>query len=287
VCSSADLLINLGQTNPLRVWLTKVPVRALIDTDPGFTQIRILREPERRSRALQHTVFFSFAGNLGADRCTVPKDGLPWRATRQPIVLDAWPVTSGPDAGRFSTVMQWDSYTPLEYEGRRFGMKSDSFGPYIDLPDRVGPIFDLALAGRAAPRSTLHVKGWRLSDPLRETRDIGTYQQFIQRSKAEFSVAKHGYVSSWSGWFSERSAAYLASARPVVLQDTGFSDWLHAEGGIVPFNNPDEALVGIADIEGRYQFHCRAAREVAEAYFDARRVLSDLIDIAMNRSTRD
>ena len=283
VCATADVLLNLGQTNPLRPWLVDIPVRALVDTDPGFTQIRILTEPERRSRALQHTVFFSFGENIGLAGCTVPDAGLPWVATRQPVVLDAWPLTAGPTEGSFSTIMQWDSYPPREYEGQYYGMKSDSFGPYTGLPERSSAKFDIALGGNAAPRSQLRAKGWKLSDPVQHTRDLAAYQRYIQHSKGEFSVAKHGYVVSRSGWFSERSAAYLASGRPIVVQDTGFTDWLPSGAGVAAFRNPDEALAGIDAIGRQYAVHCRAAREIAEEYFDARKVLARLVEMAMNR----
>jgi len=281
ICARADLLLNLGNTNPMRPWLTEIAVRALVDTDPGFTQIRILTEPERRHRASRHTTFFSFGENLGLEQCTIPQDGFPWKPTRQPVVLDAWPVTPGPTQGKFTTVMQWDSYSPLVYDGHHYGMKSDSFGPYIDLPERAGPIFELALRGKTAPRAALRTKGWALCDPIEQTREPGIYQHYIRQSKGEFSVAKHGYVTTRSGWFSERSACYLASGRPVVMHETGYSDWLQTGLGIVPFGTPEEALAAIEEINARYQFHCRAAREIAEEYFDSDKVLSWLVEKAM------
>jgi hypothetical protein len=281
-CASADLLLNLSCANPLRPWLTEVPIRALIDTDPVFTQIRNLVDPVRRNRSLQHTAFLSFGENIGLSRAAVPTDGLPWQTTRQPIVLDAWPVVPGPARGKFTTVMQWDSYPVREHNGTSYGVKSDSFGPYIDLPEKAGPIFEVALGGRTAPRALLRSKGWVLRDPFGTTQDPWAYQRYIQQSRAEFSVAKHGYVVSRSGWFSERSAAYLASGRPVVAQDTGFSDFIDAGSGVVPFNTPEEALAGIEEVNSRYEFHCRAARAIAEEYFDAGRVLPALIERTMN-----
>ena len=282
ICASADLLLNLSCANPLRPWLMAIPVRTLIDTDPVFTQLRNLTDPARCHRASQHTTFLSFGENIGLSRAAIPADGLPWQATRQPVVLEAWPLTPGPANGRFTTVMQWDSYPTREYDGRRYGMKADAFGPYLDLPDKAGPIFELAVGGQTAPRTLLRNKGWIVRNSLEPTRDPWTYQRYIQQSKAEFSVAKQGYVISRSGWFSERSAAYLASGRPVLLQDTGFSDWLPTGAGVIPFNTPEEALAGIEEINGRYEVHCRTARAIAEAYFDARKVLSRLLLCAMN-----
>jgi hypothetical protein len=281
ICARADLLLNLGNTNSMRPWLTGIPVRALVDTDPGFTQIRILTEPERRQRASQHTTFFSFGENVGLEQCTVPQDGFPWKPTRQPVVLDAWSVTPGPAQGKFTTVMQWDSYAPRVYEGHHYGMKSDSFGPYIDLPEKAGPIFELALGGNTAPRMVLRTKGWTLCNPIEQTREPWLYQYYIRQSKGEFSVAKHGYVTTRSGWFSERSACYLASGRPVVVQETGFSDCLQTGLGIVPFRTPEEALAAIEEVNARYECHCRAAREIAAEYFGSDKVLSRLLAQAM------
>ena len=282
ICAGADLLLNLSGANPLRPWLIEIPMRVLIDTDPVFTQLRNLTDPIRRTRSSQHTTFLSFGGNIGLKRAAIPDDGLPWQPTRQPIVLNAWPVTPGPTNGRFTTVMQWDSYSAREHNGHRYGMKSDSFGPYMDLPERAGPVFELAVGSRSAPRPLLRSKGWVVRDPLEPTQDPWTYQRYIQQSKAEFSVAKHGYVISRSGWFSERSAAYLASGRPVLIQDTGFSEWLETGAGVIPFNTPEEALAGMEEINSRYEFHCRAARAIAEEYFDAHKVLPRLIESAVS-----
>lgn len=282
ICATANLLLNLGGANALRPWLMGIPARALVDEDPAFTQIENLTDSGARERAGRHTAFFTFGENVGLGSCAIPDDGLRWMATRQPVVLDAWPATPGPVRGKFTTVAQWEAYPAREYEGVRYGMKSDSFEPYMDLPARAGRVFELAVGGASAPRDRLAQAGWIVRDPARPTRDPWTYQRYIRQSKAEFSVAKHGYVVSRSGWFSERSVAYLASGRPALLQDTGFSHWLPVGTGVVAFNTPEEALAGIADINSRYELHCRAARDIAEEYFDARKVLSELIHKAMD-----
>jgi hypothetical protein len=278
VCRSTDLLLNVGGANPIRPWLTDIPARAFIDLDPVFTQVRHLTDPAARSRALQHTAFFSIGENVGLAESSIPDDGLPWQPTRQPVVLDLWPVTRGSAEASFTTIMLWDSYPSVEHAGIRYGMKSASFAPYIDLPRRVGSVFDLAVGSASVPRALLTDKGWRLRDSSIETRDLVAYRRFIQDSKAEFSVAKEGYVATRSGWFSDRSVAYLASGRPVLLQETGFSDWLETGTGVVPFVTPDEALAGIEDINRRYSVHCRTARAIADEYFDGTKVLARLVD---------
>ncbi len=286
ICDSADLVLNVSGVNPLRPWLMDVPARALIDTDPGFTQIKHLTEKPSRELAEAHNRFLSFGENIGTDGCTIPDDGFAWQPTRQPIVLDAWPWSSGPVEGEIRTLMQWDSYPRREYQGRVYGMKSDAFVPFMNLPQKVDA--QLALAATRLPdhtRNRLERENWRLYDPAGPSLDPWTYQNYIQASKAEFTVAKQGYVITSSGWFSERSACYLASGRPVVAQDTGYSRWLPCGAGIVPFATAQEAVAAIKDVEQRYKFHCHAARRIAEEYFDARSVLPSLIEHVMNPAT--
>jgi hypothetical protein len=284
LCRAADLVLNVSAVNPLRSSLMQIPVRAFVDTDPGFTQVRHLTDPPKRKLALQHTAFLTFGENIAAGRSTVPDDGLAWQPTRQPIVLDAWPVTAGPLDGRFTTVMQWDSDAPPEYyQGTRYRTKRATFMAYIDLPKRVDDIFELAverLPTELGPM--LEERGWLLRHPYEPTRTPWTYQRYIQESKAEFTPAKHGYVASRSGWFSERSAAYLASGRPVVTQETGFSEWLPTGAGVLSFSNLEEAQVAVEEVNRRYDFHCQEARRIAADYFDSDKVLPRLIECAMN-----
>jgi hypothetical protein len=281
-CADADVLLNLSGANPLRPWTAEIPVRVLIETDPVFSQIKNLTIPEKRKRAAQHNVFFTFGENFGRDGCSIPNDGFSWQPTRQPVVMPAWQVTPAPGSGKFTTIMQWDSYPAREFDGKRYGLKSDSFTPFFALPQKTGQPFELAIGSASAPRDLLRENCWSVRDPLEISKDIWDYQRYIQQSKAEFSVAKHGYVVSRSGWFSERSAAYLASGRPVLVQETGFSEWLPTGAGVLQFNGFDEAITGIEEINKRYDFHCRASREIAAEYFDSRKVLSKLIEQSMN-----
>lgn len=280
VCATADILINVSGVNPLRSWLMEIPCRVLIDTDPAFTQIRHLTNPAAHTRAAAHTAFFSFGENIESGESSIPDDGFPWKATRQPIVLDAWPVTTGPAKGRFTTVMAWESYEGLDYDGRRYGLKSDSFEGYLDVPQRATAKFELAVGAPSEAKQMLRDHGWKVCNPLILARDPWSYQAYIQRSKAEFSVAKQGYVVSRSGWFSERSAAYLASARPVVTQDTGFSRQLPTGEGLFSFATSDEAVAAVQAVSDRYELHCKAARALAEDYFDARTLLGRMIEQA-------
>jgi hypothetical protein len=279
-CRSADLVLNLSGMAPLRHWLGDVPARVFVDTDPGFTQARHIEDGDARLRAAEHTAFFTFAENVGGS-ATLPDDGLLWQPTRQPVVTDLWPDVPPPREGPVTTVMLWDSYPPIEADGMRLGLKSDSFMTYLDLPARVEPTLELAVGSPTAPRELLRERGWQVVDARRPTRSIESYQGYIQQSRAEFTVAKHGYVATRSGWFSERSANYLSTGRPVVTQETGFSSWLPSGLGVLPFSTLDEATAAIAELQGRYEEHCKAAREIADEYFDSTRVLRDLIDRAL------
>lgn len=278
VCRSADVLLNVSGLNPIRSWMEGVPARALIDTDPAFSQVKHLTDPAARARAQTHTHFFTYGGNIGRDGCTVPDDGFEWRPTRQPVVLDAWPVSPGPQRAPFTTVMQWDGDSAAYFGESVYGTRSASFDSYLDLPERSAERFELAVGSASAPRGLLTGKGWRIRDPRQPTRDPWAYQEYLRSSKGEFAVATAGYVTSRSGWFSERTCGYLASGRPAVVQDTGFSDWLPTGSGVVGFASPEEAIAGIEEVSRDYDRHCGAAREVVEVHFDARDVLTRLLD---------
>jgi hypothetical protein len=284
ICAAADLLINNSGVNPIRPWLAEVPCRVYIDTDPAFEQVRQLTDDFRRQRRAQHNAFFTLGENIPAGTAAVPDDGVPWQATRQPVVLDRWEVTPGPVGGCFTTVMLWDSYQPQAVGEFRYGMKSASFGPYLDLPSMVDARLELAIGGPDVPRQELREHGWSIRHALEPTRDAWTYQEYLRSSKAEFTVAKHGYVVSRCGWFSERSAHYLASGRPVITQDTGFGTWLPVGEGLLTFQSVAAAAAAIRAIDADYPRHCRAARSLVEEFFDANRVLRRLVDLAMRQS---
>lgn len=280
ICAAADVLLNLSAVNPLRSWFEGIPRRVFVDTDPAFTQIRHLQDSSAHALAAGHTSFFTFAENIALSDCLVPDDGFPWRPTRQPILLGAWPVTLGKLSAPWTTVMQWDSYSSLEHAGRHFGMKSESFDPYLNLPRRSGKAFRLAVGSESAPRDVLTEHGWEVNNPLEVIRNAWDYQRFIENSKGEWTVAKHGYVASRGGWFSERSAAYLASGRPVITEETGFSRWLPVGKGVFSFDSEAAALSALEAVESDYETNCRYARTIAEEYFNSDVVLSSLLDRA-------
>jgi hypothetical protein len=286
VCASADLLLNLCGVSPLRPWLEAIPRKVLIDEDPAFTQVRNLSDPGRLAYSRKHDAFFTFAGNIGTANCTVPDDGIPWIPTRQPLVLRSILPAPPQVDGRFTSVLFWQSYDAPVFEGRRYGTKAHSFEPFAPLAREADEPLEMAVGGEHVPVQELRQAGWRVLDPRQLTVSVASYLDYIRASKAEFSVAKEGYVVSRSGWFSERSVTYLATGRPVVVQDTGFTDWLPAAEGVLAFRTPEEALRALRDVSGRYEWHCKAARAIAEEFFDSRQVLAQLLDTAFSVAVR-
>jgi len=280
-CRESDLVIDMGGVNPLREWVAGVPLRPLVDLDPVFTQVRHLKNPAARERAAEHTHFFTLAENIGSPLCTVPDDGFPWKRVRQPIVLDKWDIAPPIANAPYTTVMQWTSYPDVEWNGITYGTKSKSFPEYMDVPSRTRVPLELAIGSDSAPRKQLAEAGWRVVNPLVVAETIWDYHNYIRSSRGEVTVAKHGYVTTWSGWFSERSAAYLASGRPVVTQETGFSEWIDADAGLFGFKSPDELVESLERIESDYDHHSRAARAIAEEYFEAEAVVTDFLDNVM------
>lgn len=278
-CEEADLLINLSGSNPIRPWTASIPIRIYVDTDPVFTQIHNLQKADFRERTVLHTHHFSFGENLGTEDCTVPDDGFQWRPTRQPVVPKIWPRSPIPSQGALSTVMQWDSYATLSHDGRTFGMKSASFAPYMKLPQQVDATMCLAMGSANAPLKELQTNGWQTVDAPSVTVTAGSYQDFIGKSRAEWSVAKQGYVTARSGWFSERSCAYLASGRPVIVQDTGFSKWLPTGEAVFSFQDPEESREAIDRVlKGGINLPT-ACRSLIIEHFHYKKVLESLVSL--------
>jgi hypothetical protein len=196
-------------------------------------------------------------------------------------VLDLWPEQSSTD-GRFTTVGSWrGAYGPIEWDGRTYGLRVHEFRKFVELPDLSGLPFELALdidEAETRDLDLLRTHGWELVDPGRVASDPVVYQRYVAASKAEFVVAKNLYVDTRSGWFSDRSACYLASGKPVVAQDTGLEGLYPLGEGLVTFRTVDEAAAAVHEIAGDYRRHARVARELAEAYFNSDLVLANLID---------
>jgi hypothetical protein len=288
---SADVLVNVSGTLEKPENYRRVRRLVYMDTDPVFTQINIAEgNSEIRDRVNGHDVHFTVGECLGEG---FPDTGHRWYPTKHPIVLSEW-RSSLPHRNTFTTVMNWTSYKSITYRGRKYGQKDVEFLKFMSLPQKVLPtMLEVALHKphlrwpsnndqTSTPPEALQQLGWRVVDSTEVCPTFGSYRQYIQRSKGEWSVAKNGYVDGKSGWFSGRSGCYLAAGRPVIVQDTGFSRVLPVGEGVISFNTFAEAEAGIREIEENYSRHARAARDIAEAYFDSGKVLNRLIDIAMN-----
>jgi hypothetical protein len=274
-CADADLFVNLsGGSWFWRDEYARVPRKVFIDTDPVFTQLALAKGDAwyvdffRRFDRL-----FTFGANLGTPASDVPTGDFTWHPTWQPVVTDLWQTDQAPAGDRFTTVMTWrtESFTDVD------GNKDRELAKFLDLPSRTRHRIELAING---PQDLLRAHGWSTVDAMGVSRSLWDYRAFIQGSKAEFGVAKHAYVSRRSGWFSDRTACYLAAGRPALVQDTGWSAHVPAGTGLLRFSTMEEALDGLDQIAGDYGRHAAGARAVALECFDAPRVLRPFLETA-------
>ncbi|MPZ22516.1 MAG: hypothetical protein GEU28_03025 [Dehalococcoidia bacterium] len=277
----AALLINISGHLALGWVFGRIPCKVYIDEDPGFTQFW-QASGDSGIHLVGHDFYYTVGENVGEPGCSVPTNGIPWRPIRQPVVLDEWPVAPSPRPPRFTTVASWRGpYGQVEYEGQRFGLKVHEFRKFVALPERTSFSFEIALDIHPDDHRDLALlrnHGWRVIEPGTVAGDPQGYRRYVQGSGAEFSVAQGIYVDTGSGWFSDRSARYLASGKPVLLQDTGFSRNLPTGQGLLAFCDLDDAVAGTERIASDYDQHSRAARALAEEYFDSDKVLGRLLE---------
>jgi hypothetical protein len=281
ICSSADLLMM--RAVPIWTWrkeYDKPRRRVFIDVDPGFTQILLTQGDkgwvEGVARAERR---FSIGQRIGAPDCRIPPVAGPWLKTVPPVFLPEWPMIESP-ATHFTSIMRWQGYKEVSYEGVAYGQRDKEFPRFIGLPNHTAQKFRLALMGIEPETFTRH--GWEIVPGEIISKTPESYREFIQQSRGEFTVPKHGYVAMRSGWFSDRSVCYLASGRPVVTEDTGLSDWSQVGEGLLMVHDLESAPFAIAAINSDYERHHRAARRLAEEYFATDRVLPELLKAAMN-----
>lgn len=285
IANRADVLVNISGMLTDEALLGCIPVRVYLDLDPAFNQLWQAVEGIDM-RFASHTHFVTVGLNLGQPDCNVPTCGLEWITTLQPVVLAHWPVAMHIEYDALTTVANWRGYGSIWHDGVHYGQKAHSLRPLIMLPTLTAEKFLLALAihpGEVQDLAMLNANGWCLLDPALVTQTPARYRRFIQGSKAEFGIAKSGYVAARCGWFSDRSACYLASGRPVLAQDTGFSRFLPTGSGLFAFDTQDDVSAGIDALQSDYAGHARAARSIAEAYFDSDKVLGGLLEQVMNR----
>jgi hypothetical protein len=285
VVRDADLLVNLSGLLTRPEFVEPIPVRLYVDLDPAFTQLwQGVEGIDMRFGC--HTHFATVGWWIGSPGSDLPDCGVSWIPTLQPIVLGHWPVSSfpvsgpGPDAA-WTTVAHWRGYGSVVRGETHYGQKAHSLRRFLDLPKRTDRRFRLALGihpGESGDLAALSENGWDLVDPLEVAGCPDSYREFVGTSRGEFGIAKSGYVQSRCGWFSDRSVCYLASGRPVVTQDTGLRPLIGSGHGLFFFETMDDVLGALDAVDAGYEQHARAAREVAEAYFDSNRVLPRLLD---------
>jgi len=275
---AADLLINImGYLNDPEL-LARARRRVFVDIDPGFGQMW---------RALGlcdvfqgHDVFVTVGTRVGREDCRVPTGDLSWIPTLPPVVIDRWPASRERGA-RFTSVGSWRGpWAPVEYEGERYGLRAHEFRRFAAVPRDSGLDFELALdidPEDYADASRLIDGGWRLSDPCSVSDTPEHYQRYVQSSLAEFGIAKGMYVQARTGWLSDRTACYLASGRPAIVQDTGL-DCIETGTGLLTFSTPEEARSAAHAVHADWSRHSRAARALAEEHLDSDRVLRKLVD---------
>jgi hypothetical protein len=283
IVSGADLFLNHSGQCLLREEYLACPRKVFLDTDPGWNHFVIL--PKWDATPVQdgcygfraHDYFFTYAQRIGQPDCRLPTLDIPWQPTRPAVVRDCWPLQ--PSGNKWTTVMSWANYQkPIEHDGMTYGAKEVEFARIEELPSRTTAVLELAIAGVNPPLERLRALGWSVVDGTVASETAESYRSYIQDSRGELSVAKNVYVATRSGWFSFRSCCYLASGRPVVLQDTGFSDHIPTGDGLLAFSDLDEAVRSISAVEAEYVHHQEAARELARTHFDSDSVLTEMLD---------
>jgi hypothetical protein len=277
--NQCDLLLNLSGLLTDQQFVSPIPLRVYIDLDPAFTQLWESEHGVDMGMA-GHNRFVTIGMALGQSNCNIPTLGKTWIKTLQPLMLSHWPVAQcQPNLG-LTTVANWRGYGSVDYRGVFHGQKAHSLRPFFNLPPKTGETFNLALSIHHDEKSDLEQLnrfGWNLLEPSVVADTTNAFQQFIQQSKAEFGFAKSGYVVSKCGWFSDRSICYLASGRPVIAQDTGFSQFLPTGQGLFSYETEMELLDSITQLNMDYAKHCSAARDIAEEFFDSGKVLTRLL----------
>jgi len=277
----AAALLNVTGSQELREEHLAGPRRIYVESDPVKSQIQVAEgDAEHIGWLSQHDTLFTFGENLGRPDCGVPVERFTWLPTRQPVALELWPTDAGP-GGAYTTIASWKNRNDVVYRGETFYWSKDrEFEKVLELP-RLRPVpFELATRVDAATATRLAALGWRLREAFSVSRDVTGYRAYIGGSRGEFTVAKDQYVRLRSGWFSDRTACYLAAGRPVITQDTGFGNVLPTGKGLFAFTDRDDVLAAVDAIESDYDGHRRAAREIAAEYFDAARVVGSLLERA-------
>jgi hypothetical protein len=276
----ADLLINISGHITDEAILDSVERRIYVDQDPVYTQLWAAAYGEDLNFKM-HDVFLSVGLNIGTPYTTIPDCGVKWRHTLPPVIMEFWPVCLSTSRKPFTTIASWMSgYSDLYYGGGWYRSKYEEFRRFAELPRKVEQELEVALKTPRQDDEGIHLlnaNGWHVTEASQIT-TLPDYQSYIAQSRAEISVAKNAYVKGNSGWFSDRSAHYLASGKPVLAQSTGFERYLPVGQGLITFSTMEEAVASISAINQDYESHCLAAREFAQEYLNYRKVLPKMLE---------
>jgi hypothetical protein len=280
---SADLLVNISGHLDLEPLMSAFAKKAYVDLDPGFTQLwHAAGNPG--ARIAGHDLFFTVAESINSTHVRIPLSGIEWRVVRPPVVLEEWPVRDEGEHDRFTTIASWrGAFGPIEHEGETYGLKVHEFRKFIALPTLSPSTFEIALdihPGDARDLEALTANGWRIRPPREVAAGPREFRRYVQGSGAEFSVAQGIYVATRMGWFSDRTVRYLASGKPALVQETGFSEHYPTGEGLIAFSTMEEALAGAQAISRDYAAHAEAARALAERCFDSDLVLGGFLEQA-------
>jgi len=281
--NSADILLNIVGAVALREEHLVIPVRVYLECDPVTAELALANGADFTREAFDsHTHLITYGENYGAADCGVPLNGRIYGKTRQPIDLDLWPYCFDAAAPSFTTIGHYrQEGSDITYKGETYHWsKHHEWEKFITLPSRLRQSFELAMMpSDPQDQDFLTSNGWKLVPPFEMSLDIfGAYANYFRQSRAEFTVAKDQNVRLRSGWFSERDVCYLATGKPVVAQDTAFSNILPTGEGLFSFQTLEQAISAIDAINSDYEKHCRAARAIAEEFFDARKVARRLLE---------
>ena len=275
---AADLFIDMGSHGSWKEQAVNSRRQVLIDLEPGYNQMRLALAQAAGTPLPHYDAYYTNGVRVPQRHPAVPDCGVLWKTVVNPIVVDMFPYSDPPSGGAFTTVMNWQAHAPLEYRGRCYGQKDVEFAKFAGLPQRVAAPMEIAVSGKRIPDESLRAAGWRLRNAHEVSASFDSYRDYIQGSLGEFSVAKNVFVATRSGWFSDRSNCYLASGRPVVLQETGFSEYLPCGEGLFAVTDENEAAEAMGRITSDPVRHGRRAREIATDLLDARVVLKRFLN---------
>ncbi len=279
VFSRADLYIESGAHGAWEEESSRAALRVYIDVDPAFTQVKVHEKLSQQEDLPVYDHYFTNGMNIGREGNIIPVCGLTWKYVFNPVHLPLFNRVSPPDSAPYSTIMNWVSYSEtVNYQGVSYGHKSMEFHKFLLLPEKVKVPMEMAVSGLPQlKKGELKEHGWRITSAQEVTFTVDSFRTYLSSCRGEFSVVKNMYQATSSGWFSDKSAAFLASGRPVILQETGFSDHLPTGAGLFAVTNIAEAIEAIETVESNYSFHADKAYEIAAEYLDTDKVLSKFL----------